>query len=279
MMTVKIIAITIAAIATLSCNSAKQSTKEIPVISTEISSTTMQNQATIENTKWIITKLDGADVTNGEQDRENIYFILDPDGNRINGFSGCNRFMGTYKIENGTQITFSQLGSTRMACPGAKINESDVLNIFNSADNFTIVNGELALNKGKRSPLATFKREVLINEPIVEKYWKLKTLDGKSVTMTKNQEREVYFTLKNDNSIKGFAGCNYINGQYTLEKCNRIRFTNVLSTLKACQDNDSIEGEFLKIFELVDNYTITDDELSLNIGRRAPLAVFEAVYF
>ncbi len=114
---------------------------------------------------------------------------------------------------------------------------------------------------------------------ITDKYWKLVTLEGKKVSMVKNQEREVYFTVKsNDNSVTGFAGCNTFGGSFTLEKGNRIRFTQMLSTMKACPDVQWNEAEFLNVFELADNYTINGDILSLNVGRRAPLAVFQAVY-
>ena len=116
---------------------------------------------------------------------------------------------------------------------------------------------------------------------IANKYWKLITLEGKKVTMAPNQEREAYFTLKtdeNENRINGFAGCNSFTGTYTLEKGWRIRFSHMATTMKACPDVNVNESEFLKVFELADNYTIKDDKLSLNVGRRAPLAVFEAVY-
>lgn len=115
---------------------------------------------------------------------------------------------------------------------------------------------------------------------IVNKYWKLKTLDGKPVKMAKNQEREQYFTLKSDGTVSGFAGCNQFNGQYKLEDGNRIRFNeNLAMTMKSCLDLELNESEFMEVFQLTDNYTINGDILNLNVGRRAPLAVFEAVYF
>lgn len=117
------------------------------------------------------------------------------------------------------------------------------------------------------------------NTEIVEKYWKLIKLDGQDVTMADNQEREQFFTLKtNENRLSGFAGCNAITGEYKLEDGNRIRFMNVGTTMKACPDVDVNESEYLEVFNLADNYTIHNDQLSLNVGRRAPLAVFEAVY-
>lgn len=117
------------------------------------------------------------------------------------------------------------------------------------------------------------------NDTIAQKYWKLKTLGGKEVTMKKNQEREIFFTLKTEeNRVTGFAGCNSLSGEFTLEEGNKISFKNVAVTMKMCPDVDVNESDFLEVFELADNYTIKDDVLTLNVGMRAPLAVFEAVY-
>ena len=114
---------------------------------------------------------------------------------------------------------------------------------------------------------------------IAEKYWKLITLEGQEIKMAETQEREVYFMLKTiENKIEGFSGCNAFNGSYTLENGNRIRFSSMATTLKACPDVDFMENEFLKVFELANNYIIKEDTLRLNVGRRAPLAIFKAVY-
>lgn len=118
------------------------------------------------------------------------------------------------------------------------------------------------------------------DDGIVNKYWKLKTLNGQAVKMSANQEKEQYFILKSDGSIAGFAGCNQFNGSFELLKDNRIRINeNLAVTMKSCADKDIKESEFLKVFKLTDNYSIKGDELRLNVGKRAPLAVFEAVYF
>lgn len=121
------------------------------------------------------------------------------------------------------------------------------------------------------------KNDDSFDKAITEKYWKLKTLQGQEIKMTENQEREIFITLKTqDNRVNGFAGCNSISGEYLLKEGNRIKFSKIAVTQKFCPNTS--ESEFLKVFELADNYTIKDDVLSLNVGRRAPLAVFEAVF-
>ena len=117
------------------------------------------------------------------------------------------------------------------------------------------------------------------DQQIAGKYWKLIKLEGQEVEMVENQESEIFFTLKaEDNTVSGFAGCNSITGEYELTEGNRIRFTNMGITMMICPDVAVDESEFMQVFELTDNYTIHNDTLSLNVGRRAPLAVFEAVY-
>ena len=117
------------------------------------------------------------------------------------------------------------------------------------------------------------------DQQIAGKYWKLVLLEGQKVEMAENQEREIFFTLNaDDNTVSGFAGCNSITGEFELEEGSRILFSNMGITMMICPDVAVNESEFMEVFELADNYTIYNDTLSLNIGRRAPLAVFEAVY-
>lgn len=116
-------------------------------------------------------------------------------------------------------------------------------------------------------------------EGITNKYWKLVTLAGQPVTMAPDQEREAYFMLKDSSRVAGFGGCNALNGSYELHADQlRLRFTNLLTTLKACPGPNQEPG-FLEVLNQADNYTLRGDTLRLNVGRRAPLAVFHAVYF
>lgn len=117
------------------------------------------------------------------------------------------------------------------------------------------------------------------DQQITGKYWKLIKLEGQDVEMAENQEREIFFTLNaKENTVNGFAGCNSITGAYELEEGNRVRFSNMGITMMICPDVAVDESKLMQVFELTDNYTIHNDTLNFNVGRRAPLAVFEAVY-
>lgn len=122
--------------------------------------------------------------------------------------------------------------------------------------------------------------QVNTDQVITDKYWKLIKLEGQDVEMVENQEREIFFTLNaEENAVGGFAGCNYITGEYELDKGNLIKFKNMGLTMMLCPDVDVNESELMEVFELTDNYTIHNDTLELNVAKRAPLAVFAAVYF
>ena len=223
--------------------------------------------------KWELSILDGEQVTRNLP----VYIELTED-NKVSGFIGCNRLTGTYTVENGSQIKFNQLGTTRMMCPEMEMAlESQVLELLNTVDNFTIDSGKLMLNIGSKAPSATFSE--MSDSEIVNKYWKLTKLEGEPVQMVANQEREQYFILRSDGTISGFAGCNQFSGQYELSDKNHISINeNMAMTLKACPDVEVDESAFMKVFSITDNYTIGGDTLSLSAGEKVA-AVFEAVYF
>ena len=231
-------------------------------------------------TFWKLEKLDGKDYSDFTIDGKEIGFSLEKENNRISGFAGCNSFFGTYDLEPGNRIHFSAIGSTRMACPNSNFNETEFLEIFTMADNYTINDNMLSINVGRRAPLAVFKKVEMSKEDIINKHWKLTTLKGQKVIMGKDQERESYITLTTqDNQFNGFGGCNMISGKYNLTNDDKLTFSDIISTLRACVDGDNQESEFMKVLHEVDGYTIKGDELWLNIGKKKGVATFEAIYF
>ena len=119
-----------------------------------------------------------------------------------------------------------------------------------------------------------------VPEGITEKYWKLIELNGKPFAKDETMGREPHIILKNeDRRVNANSGCNSIMGTYELEQGNRIKFSQMMSTMMACV-NMEIETELKKALETTDNYTLSADGkyLSLNKARMAPLARFELMY-
>lgn len=77
---------------------------------------------------------------NGEPVR--LTFLAQGKQYRVNGFSGCNRYMGSYKLEGG-KLYIDAPATTRMACasPERARLEADYLRGLSSIDTFTLDNG------------------------------------------------------------------------------------------------------------------------------------------
>lgn len=113
---------------------------------------------------------------------------------------------------------------------------------------------------------------------VVEKYWKLIEINGKEVVPAEHQVKEANMILRiGENRVNGNGGCNSFNGTYVIRNGNRISFSPMASTMMACMNMD-IESQFFKALEMVDNYAVKGDTLSLNRARMAPLARFVAVH-
>lgn len=68
-------------------------------------------------TYWKLVELNEA--APGLTSRE-PHLVLSQSDNRVTGNGGCNSLFGTFQIE-GSNLTFSNIGSTKMACPGLPV--------------------------------------------------------------------------------------------------------------------------------------------------------------
>ena len=112
---------------------------------------------------------------------------------------------------------------------------------------------------------------------LVEKHWKLIELMGEPVTYREG-EREAFITFKAENCrVHGNFGCNTFNGSYEIKFGDRIKFSQMISTMMMCT-NMELEQKFGEVLRMTDNYNLNGDVLVFNKARMAPLARFEAVY-
>lgn len=68
----------------------------------------------LTNTYWQLVSVAGEPVP--ETDRQQKPHILFLDDGRVSGFSGCNQYMGDYRV-TGENLLFDSMSSTLMACP------------------------------------------------------------------------------------------------------------------------------------------------------------------
>ncbi|HSO85893.1 MAG TPA: copper resistance protein NlpE N-terminal domain-containing protein [Draconibacterium sp.] len=133
-------------------------------------------------------------------------------------------------------------------------------------------------NEGKRITGDLADKYILEKEKIelTNKYWKLVRLNGKQIEAS-SREPFVRFTA-DENRVNGNSSCNMFNGKYELLEGNRIKFSPFAMTKMACIGN-TIEEEFMKIFEKTTSYSLTLNELILQDEYETTLAKFEADYF
>lgn len=103
-------------------------------------------------------------------------------------------------------------------------------------------------------------------------YWKLTEAGGKPVE-TPAQGREVHMILTSENNIKGFAGCNGLGGDYTVDG-NNVKFSTI-TTRMFCELQMDVENRLTQALTEADRYLINGNMLELYKGE-ALVARFEA---
>lgn len=104
---------------------------------------------------WKLIELMGEPVPDDViEDREPHIILKKPD-TRVIGSTGCNRIMGGYELLEENRIKFSQIVTTRMACPNIEY-EQKFLDAFVMVDNYTNSGDTLELNNVDLVPIARF---------------------------------------------------------------------------------------------------------------------------
>ncbi|TYB78544.1 copper resistance protein NlpE N-terminal domain-containing protein [Bizionia myxarmorum] len=103
------------------------------------------------DTKWKLVTLMGKDIKDSE-----AFVSFATEENKVFGHAGCNTFNGTYKVENGSQLSLDKVSVTMMACPDMTV-EDQLMDVLNTTDNFSLNGKNMTLNKAKMAPLAVFE--------------------------------------------------------------------------------------------------------------------------
>ena len=111
--------------------------------------------ANLTNTYWKLAELNGEPAALGAGERE-LHMVLIGGENHVRGFSGCNRFTGDYTIEE-SQMKFSQMASTSMACMDGMEQEQRFLTALKETDHFEISGEELSLFGSENQMLLRFE--------------------------------------------------------------------------------------------------------------------------
>ena len=137
-------------------------------------------------------------------------------------------------------------------------------------------NSQKTSNSTPESPAVS--STVVTSNLLTGKKWILKELNGTPITDTSSSadKKPIYLEFNDTaKTMNGFGGCNGYGGKYELKEGNRIQFSQVVSTMMACEKTET-ENQLFKVYETADNYFCDGKKLQLNKAKMAPLAVFEA---
>jgi heat shock protein HslJ len=106
--------------------------------------------ATLEDKKWVLIELTGQPVENSRG-----FIQFSSETGRFSGNNTCNNFFGEYELMDGNRIKFGNAGSTMMACPDMEL-QNKFMKVLETADNYSVADTVLSLNKARMAPLAKF---------------------------------------------------------------------------------------------------------------------------
>ena len=227
--------------------------------------------------QWYLTELNKEPVTRGIIKTP---FLTFEKGEviRFSGTGGCNNIFGSIELLNGNGIKFSQVGSTKMACPNDQY-ETKFINMLSGVTNWSIADASLILWNGKNI-VARFEGQsteasILKLPAEIIGNWDLTYISGKKIAfkgLFPDKIPLMVFTEGKNDEVNGNAGCNSFLSKILLLNDHGISIAQPLAmTLMACTG----EGEktFLETLQLVNKYEVSNDKLTF-FQNDIPLMIF-----
>ena len=106
-------------------------------------------------------------------------------------------------------------------------------------------------------------------------YWKLVELNGGAVVA--GEDRELHMTLRGDDQVGGYAGCNQFTGSVTVSG-DGLSFGPIATTRRMCPDVMQQEDAFLQALESAHRFSISGEDLAIENANGEVTMRFVAVY-
>ena len=116
--------------------------------------------ASLTETDWKLIAVDGAPIVRGGNGRE-PGMILNSAGTRVQGYSGCNSFTGSYTTYNDS-VEFFEMASSMKACLAGMEQETRFLQALKKTREFQIVGEQLQLKDVDGNTLLEFEAVALL---------------------------------------------------------------------------------------------------------------------
>ncbi|HEY9561685.1 MAG TPA: META domain-containing protein [Anseongella sp.] len=108
------------------------------------------------NTQWELASLRGEAVDSALKAPT---LLFSANETRVNGFAGCNKFFGTYML-NEDSLSFSGIGSTKMFCEQSQELENNYIELLSMASHFVVSeNGSTLTLLDTATPILEFRKK------------------------------------------------------------------------------------------------------------------------
>lgn len=225
---------------------------------------------TIEGPTWRLTSLSGQgqDALAAAPRGVTARF----EAGRLEGFSGCNQYAGTYEI-HGDRVTIGPLAGTMMACAEPVMaTEAAFKRALTGTPRYAIANDRLTLTSDSGATLV-FQAEP---PPTLEGVtWEVTGFNnGRQAVVSPLIGTTLTLSFR-DGAVVGHGGCNTYRAGYTRDG-NRVSIGPAATTRKVCAGKGVMEQEqqFLAALESATSWTIGGDVLDMHRadGERALMA-------
>ncbi|WP_299823963.1 META domain-containing protein [uncultured Pontibacter sp.] len=115
--------------------------------------TPLSDDETILDAYWMLLSVEGQNVPE-RQDNRMAYIRFQERESDVNGYAGCNKFSGKYKLTD-TSLQLSDLATTRMSCPNIAL-ENKLMESLRKTTTYRRSGDVLTLYAGDKA-VATFR--------------------------------------------------------------------------------------------------------------------------
>ena len=215
--------------------------------------------AGLENATWHLIGLPGQTLA---ADKRKNAVTVNFEAGRVYGFSGCNKFTGSYTLE-GDRLVLGMLGGTMMACPEPAMSvENLFLKSFSGALHISVAGNDLTLTPENGGDALRFERQAPPRLEGVE--WEVTGYNNGRQAVVSPKAGSHLTLMFQDGKVSGSSGCNSFHGSFKVSG-KALTIHPLATTRKACEDALMVqEQEFLKALQSATTWNITRGMLDVH---------------
>ncbi|TDU43679.1 putative lipoprotein NlpE involved in copper resistance [Gelidibacter sediminis] len=114
-----------------------------------------------------------------------------------------------------------------------------------------------------------------VTDQLVGEKWHLVSFRGDKIQLKEVKGGHPFVQFSDDFTLHGYTGCNDLQGGYEVGDALKLKFSNLINTLKSCPEMET-ENQFIKIMTATRSYAFEDRALVMYDENHLKLATFKA---